>query len=191
MLCLESRTDPQFVTRFESNVETMLLDHAHCEKKAASTALQLIFRYPDNVPLVRKMAEIVEEEMEHFRMVLDLMAERGWHYGRCAPSAYASRLYAHCRKGDKDGFIDRMLLCALIEARSCERFALLGEHLEDETLRAFYAGLFESEARHYATYVKLALATYEEEDVRPRLKELALIEAEINATGEDLPRLHT
>lgn len=192
MLCLESRTDRSFVDRFEANVEDMLIDHAHCEKKAASTALQLIFRYPDNGPLVTEMCEIVEEEMEHFQAVLEILHDRHMRFGKQKPSAYAGRLYAHCRKGlEDDGFIDRMLICALIEARSCERFALLGEHLADDELRTFYAELFESEARHYSTYVKLALGSFSEERVRPRLKELARIEAEINATGEALPRLHT
>ena len=169
----------------------MLLDHAHCEKKAASTALQLIFRYPDHTGLVRKMAEIVEEEMEHFRMVLDLLDERGWTFRRLDPSEYAARLYSHCRKGPVDGFIDRMILCALIEARSCERFSLLGEQLADSALAEFYASLFESEARHYATYIKLAIAHAPEADVRARLDVLADAEAEINATGEPVPRLHT
>lgn len=191
MLCLTSRTDPSFVDRFEANVEEMLLDHAHCEKKAASTALQLIFRYPDYPPLVTKMAEVVEEEMDHFRQVIAIMRSRGWEYGRCQPSRYAGRLYEHCRKGDPENFVDRMLLCALIEARSCERFALLGERLQDDELRAFYQSLFESEARHYATYVKLAIGRVDEAVVRERLAELAALEAEINATGEDAPRLHT
>ncbi|MFT4705660.1 MAG: tRNA-(ms[2]io[6]A)-hydroxylase [Bradymonadia bacterium] len=191
MLCLKSRTDPAFVQRFEANLEEMLLDHAHCEKKAASTALQLIFRYPEHTGLVRKMAEIVEEEMEHFRMVLDLLDGRGWTFRRLDPSEYAARLYAKCRKGPVDGFIDRMILCALIEARSCERFALLGEQLTDKTLAEFYASLFESEARHYATYIKLAIAHAPEADVRARLDVLADAEAEINATGEPVPRLHT
>ena len=191
MLCLKTRTDPAFVDRFEANVEEMLLDHAHCEKKAASTALQLIFRYPDYPALVTTMAEVVEEEMDHFRQVIEIMRARGWEYGRCKPSRYAGRLYEHCRKGETEGFVDRMLLCALIEARSCERFSLLGEALKDEELRVFYRSLFESEARHYATYVKLAIGREDEGEVRARLDELATIEAEINATGEPLPRIHT
>lgn len=191
MLCLASDTDPAFVERFEDNLEEMLLDHAHCEKKAASTALNFIFRYPDYIDVVDEMGPIVEEEIQHFQQVLDVMRARGWEYRRLAPSKYAGRLAKHLRPGDGlDAFVDRMLMCALIEARSCERFKLLGGALQDAELAAFYRGLFESEARHYMTYVRLAAARAGEEPVRERLAELAQAEAEICAVGETAARLH-
>lgn len=192
MLCLASLTPRTFVDRFEANLDDMLVDHAHCEKKAASTALNLIFRYPDNPTLVAAMAPIVEEEMLHFRQVLEKIEARGFRFRRMIPSQYAPRIQKHLRGGEgADAFVDRMLLCALIEARSCERFRLLGDHLTDPDLAAFYAGLFASEARHYMTYVRLAAEVAPEDEVRSRLAELAEIEATVAATGEDAPRLHT
>ena len=191
MLCLESDTPVTFVQRFEAHLEDMLLDHAHCEKKAASTALSLLFRYPDNPSLVSAMAPVVEEEMQHFRAVLEHMATRGLAFRRQTPSRYAARLQSHVRGGEGvEAFVDRMLLCALIEARSCERFQLLGEHLQDAELAAFYRSLFASEARHYMTYVRLATEQAGEEPVRARLLELARAEAELCAVGEADPRLH-
>lgn len=190
MLGLRYATPKTFVDRFEADLEEMLLDHAHCEKKAATTALGLIAKYPDYLELVETMAEIVEEEMLHFRQVLDRMRDRGWSYRGARGSAYASRLHQHVRSGFDEGMIDRLLVAALIEARSCERFALLGQHLDDEALRTFYASLFESEARHYATYVKLAIGRHDERAVRRRLEELLDIEAAIVSEGEAAPRLH-
>ena len=191
MLCLHSDTDPDFVVRFEADVEEMLLDHAHCEKKAASTALNLIFRYPDEPEVVSTMAEIVEEEIQHFQQVLDIMQSRGWGFRRQRPSKYAGRLARHVRAGDEiTEFVDRMLMGALIEARSCERFKLLGDGLADRELAAFYRSLFASEARHYTTYVKLAGLKQPAEQVRARLEEMAAEEAAIVALGEAAPRLH-
>jgi len=191
MLCLHSDTDPAFVERFEADVEEMLLDHAHCEKKAASTALNLIFRYPDERELVETMAEIVEEEIQHFQQVLEIMQARGWSFRRQRPSKYAGRLAKHVRAGDETTeFVDRMLMGALIEARSCERFKLLGDRLADEELAAFYRSLFASEARHYTTYVRLASLKQPADVVKARLAEMATEEAAIVALGEPAPRLH-
>ena len=190
MLGLRYDTPDEFVARFEDNLEAMLLDHAHCEKKAASTALMFIGRYPEYPDLVATMAPIVEEEMLHFRQVLALMSERGWAFRGARASTYAGRLHDHVRRGFEDGFVDRMLVAALIEARSCERFSLLGKRLGDRTLAEFYASLFESEARHYSTYLKLALARAEEPLVRARLDELLDIEADTVATGDKTPHLH-
>lgn len=190
MLGLRHNTPVDFVAKYEANLEEMLLDHAHCEKKAAMCALNLIGRYPDFPDLVATMAEIVEEEMAHFREVLVLMNARGWVYRGSRASRYASKLHANLRPGYEEGFVDRMLVAAMIEARSCERFALLGEHLEDESLRTFYQSLFESEARHYATYVKLAMARSDEAAVRERLNEMLDIEAAIVAEPDPAPKLH-
>jgi tRNA-(ms[2]io[6]A)-hydroxylase len=190
MLGLKASTDPAFVLRFQADVEAMLLDHAHCEKKAAATALNMLGRYPDHPGIVDAMADIVDEEMAHFRQVIAIMASRGWSYRGCRPSLYAGRLHALCRRGYREALVDRLLISALIEARSCERFALLGAQLDDDELRTFYGSLFASEARHYATYVKLALAEDDEASVRARLDELLTAEAEIVRLGEDAPKLH-
>lgn len=192
MLSLQSTTPPAFVERFEAHLEQMLVDHALCEKKAASTALSLMFRYPDDAEICRVMTGIVEEEIGHFRMVCDQLEERGLRYRRQPSSQYASRLASRVRKGDGiEALVDRMIVCALIEARSCERFQLLSEHLGDRRLAEFYGSLFESEARHYATYLRIALERADEHDVRTRLHELAAWEAEVIATGEGGGRLHS
>lgn len=190
MLSLQSVTSAGYVTMFEANVRAMLLDHAHCEKKAASSALNMMFRYPDRPELVAVCADIVEEEIQHFRQVLQIMQARGWQYGRQMPSKYGGRLAAHLRPAEPHALLDRLLMCALIEARSCERFQLLGAGLSDPELASFYQALFESEARHYATYLKLALAYFDETEVRERLAFYAEQEAAICALGEDAPRLH-
>ncbi|MCB9521719.1 MAG: tRNA-(ms[2]io[6]A)-hydroxylase [Myxococcales bacterium] len=190
MLGLKTQTSPDFVARFEADVEEMLLDHAHCEKKAAATALGLLSRYPDFIELVSTMPEIVEEEIAHFKQVVDLMSERGWEYRGQRPSAYAGKLHRLCRTGFHEALIDRLLISALIEARSCERFDLLANNLEDRELAEFYRSLFASEARHYMTYVRLASGRYGEDVVRARLDELATAEGAIVAEGEDAPRLH-
>jgi tRNA-(ms[2]io[6]A)-hydroxylase len=190
MLSLQSVTSAGYVTMFEANVRAMLLDHAHCEKKAASSALNMMFRYPDRPELVAVCADIVEEEIQHFRQVLQIMQARGWQYGRQMPSKYGGRLAAHLRTAEPHALLDRLLMCALIEARSCERFQLLGAGLSDPELAVFYQALFESEARHYATYLKLALAYFDETEVRERLAFYAEQEAAICALGEDAPRLH-
>ena len=190
MLSLQRVTSASYVAMFEANVRAMLLDHAHCEKKAASSALNMMFRYPDRPELVAVCADIVEEEIQHFRQVLQIMQARGWQYGRQMPSKYGGRLAAHLRTAEPHALLDRLLMCALIEARSCERFQLLGAGLSDPELAAFYQALFESEARHYATYLKLALTYFDEAEVRERLAFYAEQEAAICALGEDAPRLH-
>lgn len=190
MLSLQSRTDPSFVQRFEEHLSDMILDHAHCEKKAASTALNLLFRYPDHPDMAQQMSAIVQEEMEHFDQVLVLMNKRGWSFERQTPSLYAGRLQEFCTRQEPQACIDRLLMCALIEARSCERFQVLGEHLADAELRAFYQSLFESEARHYATYLKLALRIGDEGKVRARLQTFAEHEAEVIGRGDEQHRLH-
>lgn len=190
MLSLQSRTPASFARRFEEHLEEMLVDHAHCEKKAASTALNLLFRHADDEDLVRVMAEIVEEEIQHFRIVLDLLDKRGMRFRRQKPSAYAGKLHQLARTGEPEALLDRLLIGALIEARSCERFDVLAHHLVDPELAAFYRSLFESEARHYATYLRLALKIFDEPTVRARLDELAHAEAGIVEQGEPAPRLH-
>ena len=190
MLGLRHATPDTFVDRFELSLEEMLIDHAHCEKKAAAAALAFIAKYPDYPDIVSTMAEIVEEEMAHFRQVLGLLDARGWTFRGMRGSKYAGRLHAVVRDGFGPGLVDRLLVAAMIEARSCERFALLGRRLSDPELRAFYQSLFESEARHYATYVKLALAHGPEAEVRQRLDELLALEASAASEGEDAARLH-
>ncbi len=191
MLSLKSASPQRWLDQVLPELPTLLIDHAHCEKKAAGTALNLIFAYVDRVEICREMADIVDEELAHFRMVLDLLERRGIRFRRLPPGMYGRQLNELVRKQEPQKAIDRLLVAGLIEARSCERFGLLREHLPDRELAAFYDALFESEARHHSTYVRLANLFGPEEVVRTRLEELATAEAEIIAQGDPLPRMHS
>ncbi|MEX0586080.1 MAG: tRNA-(ms[2]io[6]A)-hydroxylase [Pirellulales bacterium] len=193
MLSLGCPTPDTWWPRVESQLDELLVDHAHCEKKAAGTAMNLIFAYVEREPLCRALAEIVNEELEHFGMVLDLLAERGVPFRRLVPSRYGRELNDLVRKQEPQRAVDRMLVAALIEARSCERFALLRDLLKDREprLAEFYGGLFESEARHHATYVRFAKEFGPANEVDARLAELAADEARIITAGEALARMHS
>lgn len=191
MLSLKSATSPRWLEQILGCVEELLLDHAHCEKKAASTAMNLIFSYVDRVDLVRDLSEIVVEELDHFRQAIALVEARGIRFRRLKPSAYGSRLGETIRKNEPGRAVDRLLVAGLIEARSCERFSLLVEHLPDRPLAEFYRSLFESEARHHSTYVRLAKLFAPDAAVDARLDELAAAEAQIIARGDVLPRMHS
>jgi tRNA-(ms[2]io[6]A)-hydroxylase len=191
MLHLKSHTSARWLAQVDADLESILIDHAHCEKKAAGTALNLIFAYVEDVELCREMAFIVNEELEHFQMVLDLLAKRGIRFRRLTPSSYGRELNDLVRKQEPERAVDRLLVAGLIEARSCERFQVLAEHVKDAELATFYQGLFESEARHHATYTRLAKHFAPDEVVEARLEELAAAEAAIIDRGEELPRMHS
>jgi tRNA-(ms[2]io[6]A)-hydroxylase len=191
MLSLVSSTAPWWLDGVERHLEEVLIDHAHCEKKAAGTALNLIFAYVDRLELVRELTPIVNEELAHFQMVLDLIERRGMKFRRLVPSAYGRKLNELVRKQEPARAIDRLLVAALIEARSCERFALLRDRLKDRELADFYGGLFASEARHHATYVELARLFDRTGEVDSRLAELAGAEGTIIASGDGLARVHS
>ncbi|MGC3971969.1 MAG: tRNA-(ms[2]io[6]A)-hydroxylase [Pirellulales bacterium] len=191
MLSLKSSTAPWWLGTVETHVEEVLIDHAHCEKKAAGTALNLIFAYVDRLPLVRELTPIVNEEMAHFRLVLDLLEDRGMRFRRLVPSSYGRKLNDLVRKQEPGKAIDRLLVAALIEARSCERFCLLRDRLADKALAEFYGSLYASEARHHAVYVELAKLFGSEEEIRTRLDELSAAEAAIIDEGDDLARVHS
>ncbi len=135
--------------------DVMLIDHAHCEKKAASSALNLMYRYVDSVDLLNKMSRLAREELRHFEQVLALIKKRGIAYTHLAPSRYASGLRKIVRTSEPGRLIDLLIVGAIIEARSCERFAKLAPYLDDE-LGQFYLSLLKSEGRHYSDYLNLA-----------------------------------
>lgn len=191
MLNLVSNTHPGWLAEVQRDLPALLLDHAHCEKKAASTALSLLFRYPEHTALLRPLTALASEELEHFQRMVDLLDARGVPYRKLTPSLYASRLFEAVRKEEPARLVDTLLTCSLIEARSCERMKLLSEHLEDAELAAFYGDLLASEARHHHVYVDLARQIAPTEDVRGRLRELAAHEALCVArTGDDGARMH-
>ncbi len=191
MLSLQSASDARWLAQVDAHLDEILIDHAHCEKKAAGVAMNLLFSYVDHVPLARAMTEIVNEELAHFHLVLDLLERRGIRFRKLSPSSYGQRLHAVVRKGEPARAVDRLLVAGLIEARSCERFAVLRDHVADAELREFFGSLFESEARHHATYVRLACEVAPEETVRERLHWLAAEEAAIIAQGDLVARMHS
>ena len=184
MLGLKLPSDPRWVNIAEKNLEDILSDHAFCEQKAASTAISLIVSFPEYTALVQEMIALVEEEMSHFKMVHDLLLERGFTLGRDRKDAYVSRLLQFFPKGGSrtTQLVHRLLLAALIEARSCERFRLLSEHLEDKKLAKFYRKLMISEANHYSSFLGFARQYGDRTEVDQKWKALLEFEAEIMKT---------
>ena len=182
MLGLKLPTDPRWVNIVEKNIEEILTDHAYCEQKAASNAITIIVKdaqYPD---LVEAMTAIAIEELEHFGMVHAKIRERGLKLGFERKDPYVNDLADHLRKKNSGGsranqFVNRMLFAAMIEARSCERFRILSEEINDEDLREFYRSLMESEARHYTTFLNFARKYGEGVDVEERWQEFLQFEA--------------
>ena len=152
---LPCRTPQAWIDNALANQDLLLIDHAHCEKKAASTALSLMYRYVDNPDLLHKMSRLAREELRHFEQVLALMTARGISYGHLTPARYAAGLRAAVRSTEPGRLVDLLVIGAIIEARSCERFAALAPYLDTE-LSNFYNGLLKSEARHYRDYLALA-----------------------------------
>ncbi len=182
ILKLKLPTDPKWVKNVvESNIEEILTDHAFCEQKAASNAITLIVQNPNLSDLVQEMADLVREEIDHFKRVHDIILERGFVLGRERKDNYVNELAKFVIKGGgrEAQLIDRLLFSAMIEARSCERFKVLSEHINDERLSAFYHELMISEAGHYAMFIKMAKKYAETIDVDKRWNELLEYEARV------------
>ncbi|MBL0913801.1 MAG: tRNA-(ms[2]io[6]A)-hydroxylase [Bacteroidia bacterium] len=165
VLRLKLATDPVWVKNVaERNISEILTDHAWCEQKAASSAISLIVQFPEETEIVRQMSALVREEMEHFQRVHDLIVRRGYTLGRERKDHYVNDLLKFLKKGGSRAgqLVDRLLLGAMIEARSCERFRVLSENVDDTELAVFYRELMESEAGHYTLFIGLA------RDVLPR-----------------------
>jgi tRNA 2-(methylsulfanyl)-N6-isopentenyladenosine37 hydroxylase len=191
VLSLASATDPTWVERALAGLDEVLIDHAHCEKKAASTAVSLLFRYPDQTHLLGPLASLAGEELEHFQQVLDLLARLSIDFRRQVPSGYAADLLAAVRREEPARAVDTFLCLSLIEARSCERMKLLADALTEGAIRDLYTGLLACEARHHRTYVALASELATGEDVRARLASLAAHEARVLAAQPAMARLHS
>lgn len=182
MLGLKLPTDPRWVNIVEKNIEEILIDHAYCEQKAATNAITIIVKFPEYPEVVKAMTELCKEEMEHFGMVHDQLLKRGYQLGLERKDAYVNDLFDYLKTaypGDArvSYFVNRMLFSAMIEARSCERFRLLSEEINDEELRVFYRELMESEARHYTSFLYLAKKYGEGVDVDARWKAFLDFEA--------------
>jgi tRNA-(ms[2]io[6]A)-hydroxylase len=191
MLHLQCGSSERWLKQVDASLNEILVDHAHCEHKAAATAMSLLGSYIENTELCREMTTIIEEELDHFHQVVAILERRGIPFRKQAPGHYGGALHALVRPRDPERAVDRLLIAGLIEARSCERFDLLRKHVKDAELAEFYGSLFESEARHHSTYVRLAMYFQSEPLVRARLKELAAAEADIIAQGNPRPRMHS
>ncbi len=186
MLGLKLATDSRWVDIAEKNIGEILVDHAYCEQKAASNGISLIVQFPERTKLVAMMVELVAEEWQHFERVLAELTKRGYGLGHKRTDEYAVQLHKLERKGGQieRQLMDKLLISALIEARSCERFRLLSLHVADENLRGFYHELMVSEAGHYRTFLDLAKEYMPAETVRQRWEELLEAEADIIASLE-------
>ncbi len=190
MLNLAKPTDPAWVGRALVDLDEVLVDHAHCEKKAASTAVSLLFRYPEHGALLEPLSRLAREELQHFELMLSHLDRLGIRFYRQLPSPYAGELMKAIRPNEPGRAVDTLLCLSLIEARSCERMKLLAEALEEPTLKELYTSLLASEARHHQTYVDLARTIELREDIRGRLQELAEHEAAVLAASPEMPRMH-
>lgn len=197
MLGLLAPTDPSWVEAVERDLDRLLSDHAHCELKAAHSALSLVGRYGGEMPeMVAPLVALAHEETEHFREVEEKLRARGRALSIPASDPYVVALRKACRADasvageEAPALLDRLLVSALIEARSCERFKILSEHLADASLRAFYRELMASEASHYVLFARLAEGRFGEEATRVRLRTLAEREAALASSLPLGPTVH-
>ena len=193
MLRLAGKTRDTWIAEALENLSEVLLDHAHCEKKAASTAVSFIFRYPEYSHVIRPLSELAREELRHFEQVLTFMEKRDIDFVRQIPSEYAKKLMKHCRNDEPERMLDLMICASLIEARSCERMSILAEALVDvdAKLAQFYRGLLACEARHHQVYIDMLQEIYAKEDISERLAYLAEKEQAIVDEPGPLTRMHS
>ena len=173
------------------NIDTILLDHSHCERKAAGTAINLMFRYPSNTKLVRQLTAIAREELEHFDRVNHILEQRNIALAPLNAPPYAKGLMSQVRTQEPHRLLDSLLVSGLIEARSHERLGLLGTHLPDPQLAEFYRSLIASQARHFGIFWLLADTYFDRDIVQSRLAELAIVESDLLSTLYYEPRIHS
>lgn len=180
-LGLELPTDPRWVNIAEKNIEDILVDHAFCEQKAASSCISLIVQFPDKDRLIEVLTPVVAEEWSHFELVIDHLKKRGFSLGQPRKDEYVAKLAGVLKKGGtrNEQLVEKLLMNALIEARSCERFKLLWKNIEDEELSRFYYDLMVSEAGHYHNFIDLAKEYLDTKSVEKRWREFLKSEAEI------------
>lgn len=183
ILGLKMPTDPRWVDLASVSLEEILTDHAFCEQKAATHCISLIQRFPDHADIVNALSPIVTEEWGHFRMVWAEMKKRGYKLGKQRKDDYVNLLLQNEPKGipGPDKLLHKLMICALIEARSCERFRLLSENLEEEALRKFYYKFMVSEAGHYRLFIDLAEKYYATDKVRSAWQQWLHIEEKVLA----------
>jgi tRNA-(ms[2]io[6]A)-hydroxylase len=186
LLC---RTPQAWIDRALQEQAILLIDHANCEKKAASTALGLMYRHTDHYELLQKLSRLAREELRHFEQVIAIMKKRGVAYEHVTASRYAASLHTHVHKRDPDRLVDTLIMGAIIEARSCERFAALAPYL-DTVLQKFYCSLLQSESRHFMDYLALA-KMYAASDISERVHFFLEHERELIESHDDEFRFHS
>ncbi|MBL4821531.1 MAG: tRNA-(ms[2]io[6]A)-hydroxylase [Gammaproteobacteria bacterium] len=186
---LPCETPDAWVHHALDNLDTLLIDHANCEKKAAATAMNLMYRHVENSQLLLIMSRLAREELLHFQQVVTLLKERGITYTRLGPSRYASGLRQHIDSRVSNGLIDTLIIGAFVEARSCERFARLVPWLDDELSR-FYRNLIKSEARHFGEYLELARVNASG-DIADRIEFYSAIEKDLILGPDEQFRFHS
>lgn len=190
MLCLKNKSNPEWIEVALENLPLVIMDHAHCEKKAAGTGLSLLSTYYDKKEISYSMSDLVEEEIGHYRSVIRILEKMGLTLGRDEGDEYAKKLLSFVNKNEPERMLDRLLTAGIIEARSCERLQILAESINDIELRKFYKELSDSEAGHYVTFVRLARIYFYENVVKKRLDDLTAIEAEIVKNLSNKPLMH-
>ena len=187
---LQCETPDAWVESALQNQSLLLLDHANCEKKAASTAITLMYRYVGDFEMMHKMSRLAREELRHYEQVMAIMETRGVAYEQITPCRYASELRKPVRTHEPGRFIDTLIVGAIIEARSCERFAKVAPHL-DEELKTFYLSLLKSESRHYEDYLHLARKAAQGEDISDRIAVFLQLEKQLIETPDTEFRFHS
>lgn len=187
---LGAKTSDKWLTVAKDNLPLLMQDHANCEKKAAGTAMNLIFRYEFHRDLQEKLAQLVREEMLHYEQVLTLMTERGLSWSHLPAGRYAKGLLKHKRTWEPAGMIDVLIIGAFIEARSCERFSALADVIDDEKLSKYYKYLLKSESRHYEDYLALAQSVCDE-PIDERVAFFRQVEADLIDSPDDQLRFHS
>jgi tRNA-(ms[2]io[6]A)-hydroxylase len=198
---LRCETPDLWVQNALADIDMLIVDHANCEKKAASTAMNLIYRYVDNYELMNKMSKLAREELRHFEQVIAIMKKRNIGYPQIEAARYAGAIRKFASKEEPWKLIDTLIIGAIIEARSCERFAKIAPHL-DEELSAFYLSLLKSESRHYEDYLSLArkayaqsldanIATIKKQTIDARIGELLEVEKKLIESLDDEFRFHS
>ncbi|MEN8194099.1 MAG: tRNA isopentenyl-2-thiomethyl-A-37 hydroxylase MiaE [Bacteroidota bacterium] len=190
MLCLKCDTKPEWIEAVKKDLHITLIDHAHAEKKAAATGLSLINKYPGKSDLALEMSNLVEEEIGHFRTVLQILTKRGILITKDEGDDYVKSLFSKMNKNEPDRFLDHLLIAGIIEARSCERLQILEQNIDDDELKRLYNDLFPTEAGHYMMFVKLAKKYFNETQVEKRLNELSEFECSIVKSLPNLPTMH-
>jgi tRNA 2-(methylsulfanyl)-N6-isopentenyladenosine37 hydroxylase len=193
MLGLKLPTDPRWVNIVEKNIEEILTDHAYCEQKAATNAISIIISFPEHTELVDEMLALAKEELAHFEMVHNKLKERGFKLGKERKDLYVGEIYKFMRKGWDDRnivLVERLLFSAIVEARSCERFKLLSEQIQDPDLASFYRELMISEATHYTMFISMARKLAKNIDVDKRWQEFLEHEAKVIANYGHSETIH-